>query len=64
MLGCFLACKKNCSRRVLGKFIQESILIAFDFIWKELLSNRNLATLLDPPLKKDFCCFSQDMESS
>ena len=51
MLGCFLACKKNCSRRVLGKFIQESILIAFDFIWKELLSDRNFANLLDPPEK-------------
>ena len=32
------------------KFLQESILIAFDFIWKIWLSDRNFATLLDLPL--------------
>ena len=37
------------SRRI-AKSLQESILIAFDFIWKEFLSDRNLATLLDLPL--------------
>ena len=37
------------SRRV-AKFLQESILIVFDFIWKILLSSRNFATLLDLPL--------------
>ena len=28
----------------------DGILIAFDFIWKVLLSDRNFATLLDQPL--------------
>ena len=37
------------SRRV-AKLLQESILIAFNFIWKVLLSERNFATPLDPPL--------------
>ena len=37
------------SRRV-EKFLQESILIAFDFILEVLLSDRSFATLLDPPL--------------
>ena len=37
------------SRRI-AKFLQESILIAFDFIWKVLLSGINFATLLDPSL--------------
>ena len=37
------------SRRV-ENFLQESILIAFGFIWKVLLSVRNFATLLDRPL--------------
>ena len=37
------------SRKV-AKFSQENILIAFDFIWKVLLSDRNFTTLLDPPL--------------
>ena len=32
------------SKRV-AIFLQENILIAFDFIWKVLLSNRNSATL-------------------
>ena len=36
-------------RRVI-KFLQESISIAFDFIWKVMLSGINFATLLDPPL--------------
>ena len=39
---------------MVAKFLQESILIAFDFIWKLFLSNRNFATLLDPPLNTDF----------
>ena len=34
----------------MAKFLQESILIAFDFIWKVLVSDRNFANLLDPPL--------------
>ena len=37
------------SRRV-AKFLQERILIAIDLIWKVWLSDRNFATLLDPPL--------------
>ena len=37
------------SRRV-AKFLQESILITFDFMWKVLLSDRDFATLLDLPL--------------
>ena len=37
------------SRRV-GKVLQESVLIAFDFIWIVLLSDKNFAILLDPPL--------------
>ena len=37
------------SRRV-AKFLQESILIAFDFLWKVLLPDRNVATLPDSPL--------------
>ena len=41
--------KRGGSRRV-AKFLQESILIALDFIWKVLLSDRNFATLLGPPL--------------
>ena len=36
------------SKRV-ARFLQESTLIALDFIWKVLLSDRNFATLLDPP---------------
>ena len=36
--------------RGVAKFLQESLLIAFDFIWEILLSDRNFATLLDPPL--------------
>ena len=32
------------------EFLQESILIAFDFIWKILLSGRNFATLPYPLL--------------
>ena len=36
-------------RRV-EKFLQESVLIAFDLLWKVLLPDRNFATLLDPPL--------------
>ena len=38
------------SRRV-AKFLQESILIVFDFIWKVLLSDRNFANPLNPPLQ-------------
>ena len=38
------------SRRV-AKLLQESILIAFDSIWRVLLSGKNFATLIDPPLK-------------
>ena len=38
------------SRRV-AKFLRESILIAFDFIWKVVLSDRSFATLLDPPMQ-------------
>ena len=41
---------RGVSRRV-AKFLLESILIAFDFIWKLLPSDRNFATLLDPPLE-------------
>ena len=41
------------SRRV-EKFLQESILIAFDFIWKVLHSTRKFATLLDPPMVSFF----------
>ena len=33
-----------------SKSLQESILTAFDFIWKALLSDTNFATHLDPPL--------------
>ena len=33
-----------------AKFLQESILIVFDFIWEVLVLNRNFATLLDPTL--------------
>ena len=32
------------SKRV-AKFLQENIFIAFDFIWRVLLSDRNFATL-------------------
>ena len=41
------------SRRV-AKFLQERILIAFDFIWKvsQLSDDRNFATLLDPRMTK------------
>ena len=39
--------------RWVAKSLQESILIDFDFIWKVLLSNRNFATLIDPPLSLD-----------
>ena len=37
----------------IAKFLQETILIAFDFIWKVLLSGRKFATLLDPPLSTE-----------
>ena len=37
------------SRRV-AKFLQESISIAFDFIWNVLFSDRNFDTLLDVSL--------------
>ena len=37
--------------RRIATFLQESILIAFDLILRVLLSNRNIATLLDPPLR-------------
>ena len=40
--------------RVVPKFLQESILIAFDLIWKVLLSDKNFATPLDPPLLLGF----------
>ena len=33
-----------------AKFLQESILIDFDFIWNLLLSDRNFANLRDSPL--------------
>ena len=33
-----------------ANFLQESILIAFGFIWKVLLSVKNFATFLDRPL--------------
>ena len=39
-----------------AKFLRESILIAFDLVWKALLSDRNFATLLDPPLKYKYEC--------
>ena len=45
--------KKSLIRGRCGRpanFLQESILIAFDFIWKVLLIDRNFATLLDLPL--------------
>ena len=41
--------KKSGSRSV-AKFLQESILIAFDFIWRLLFSSKNFASFLDPPL--------------
>ena len=41
------------SRRV-AKILQENTLIVFDFIWIVLLSDRNFATLLDPPLDIQF----------
>ena len=41
--------KRGGSRRV-AKFLQKSTLIALDLIWKVLLSDRNFATLLVPPL--------------
>ena len=34
------------STRRVAKFIQESIFVAFDFIWKVLLSIRNFAIFL------------------
>ena len=43
------------SRRA-ATFLQESVLIAYDFIWKLLLSDRNFSTLLDPPLSW-MCCW-------
>ena len=36
--------------RWVAKFLQESTLITFDFIWKVFLSDRNFDTLLDQPL--------------
>ena len=36
--------------RSVAKFLQESIFIAFDFIWNVWLFDINFATLLDPPL--------------
>ena len=57
----FIFCSYKCrererarggSRRV-ANFLQESILIAFDFIWKVMLSDTNFATLPDPPLRAD-----------
>ena len=55
----FHACAIRGGSRRVAKFLQESILIAFDFIWKVLLSDRNFATLLDPPLvcRILFCFF-------
>ena len=47
------------SRRV-AKSLQESILIAFDFIWKVLLSDRIFATLQDPLLTNMKVYQSQD----
>ena len=41
--------RRSRSRRI-AKFLRESVLIAFDFIWRVLLSDKNFATLLDPPL--------------
>ena len=41
------------SRRV-AKFLLESIIIAFDLIWKVWFSDINFATLLDPPLSGYF----------
>ena len=34
------------------KFLQENIIIAFDLIWKVLLSGRNFAALLNLPLDR------------
>ena len=48
-IPCSFKSLKDGSGRV-AKFLQESILISFDFIWKVLLSDKNFATLLDPPL--------------
>ena len=52
------------SRRV-AKFLQESILIAFDFTWKVLLSDRNFAKFLDPPFKRSgfFYLFDKNLSS-
>ena len=41
------------SRRV-AIFLQENVLIAFDFIWKALLSDINFATLLNLPLRTSY----------
>ena len=41
---------------MVAKRLQESIFIAFDCIWKVLLSDRNLATSLNPPLTLRLCC--------
>ena len=38
--------------RKAAKLLKVSILIAFAIIWKVLLSNRNVATFLDPPLSR------------
>ena len=38
--------KDSVADRKVAKFLQESILIDFDFIWQVLLSDRNFATFL------------------
>ena len=34
-------CQRRCGSKMVAKFFKESILIAFDFIWRVLLSDRN-----------------------
>ena len=43
--------KSRGGSRWVAKLLQESILIVFDFIRKASLSDKNFATLLDPPMK-------------
>ena len=44
-------------------FYRRAILIAFDFIWKALLSDRNFATLLDPPPLCVLFCKTQNTKN-
>ena len=57
--GIFDTTTGGCKR--VAKLLQESILIAFEFIWKVLLSDRNFATPLDPLLLAMPETFPNDM---